>query len=95
MLDLILIIILIVSLSKPEILLSKEMKEKANDDQKNALVSNLRKQYGIIVASLESLALMRHTEIIGGILAIVCLILLFKVAIPAKKEVAKIMKELQ
>lgn len=37
MIDLILIIIIIVSLAKPDILLSKKMKEKANEEQKTYL----------------------------------------------------------
>ena len=41
MIDLILIIMLIVSLAKPDILLSKKMKEKATDEQKNILTKNL------------------------------------------------------
>ena len=94
MLDLILIIMLILSLFKPDVLLTKKMKEKANEEQKEILTKNLRKTYAVIIATFESIALMRYTEIIGGILTIVCLILFFVVSLPAKKEISKITKEL-
>ena len=95
MVDLILIIMLIVSLSKPDILLSKKMKERANDEQKIILTKNLRKIYAITVALFESTALMRYTEILGAILAIVCIILFFVISLPAIKENSKIKIELE
>ncbi|CDE13785.1 hypothetical protein [Gemella morbillorum] len=94
MIDLILIIIIIVSLAKPDILLSKKMKEKANEEQKNILTKNLRKIYAIMVALFESLALMRYKETVGIILTIVFLILFFVISVPAIKENSKITKEL-
>ena len=94
MIDLILIIIIIVSLAKPDILLSKKMKEKANEEQKNILTKNLRKIYAIMVALSESLALMRYKETVGIILTIVFLILFFVISVPAIKENSKITKEL-
>lgn len=94
MIDLILIIMIIVSLAKPDILLSKKMKEKANEEQKNILTKNLRKIYLVIVALFESLALMRYTEIVGIILAIVFIILFIIISVPAIKENSKITKEL-
>ncbi len=94
MIDLILIIIIIVSLAKPDILLSKKMKEKANEEQKNILTKNLRKIYAIMVALFESLALMRYQETVGIILVIVFLILFFVISVPAIKENSKITKEL-
>ena len=94
MIDLILIIMIIVSLAKPDILLSKKMKEKANEKQKNILTKNLRKIYSVIVALFESLALMRYTEIVGIILAIVFIILFIIISVPAIKENSKITKEL-
>ena len=94
MIDLILIIIIIVSLAKPDILLSKKMKEKANEEQKNILTKNLRKIYSVIVALFESLALMRYKETVGIILTIVFLILFFVISVPAIKENSKITKEL-
>lgn len=94
MLDLILIIMLIVSLAKPDILLSKKMKEKANDEQKVLLTKNLRKIYAIMVALFESVALMRYTEILGIILSIIFIILFFTISLPAIKENSKIIKEL-
>lgn len=94
MIDLILIIIIIVSLAKPDILLSKKMKEKANEEQKNILTKNLRKIYAIMVALFESLALMRYKETVGIILTIVFLILFFFISVPAIKENSKITKEL-
>ncbi len=92
MIDLILIIIIIVSLAKPDILLSKKMKEKANEEQKNILTKNLRKIYAIMVALFESLALMRYKETVGIILTIVFLILFFVISVPAIKENSKITK---
>lgn len=94
MIDLILIIMIIVSLAKPDILLSKKMKEKANEEQKNILTKNLRKIYSVIVALFESLAIMRYTEIVGIILAIVFIILFIIISVPAIKENSKITKEL-
>ena len=94
MIDLILIIIIIVSLAKPDILLSKKMKEKANEEQKNILTKNLRKIYAIMVALFESLALMRYKETVGIILTIVFLILFFVISVPAIKENSKITKEI-
>lgn len=94
MLDLILIIMLIVSISKPDILLSKKMKERANDEQKIILSKNLRKIYAIMVALFESMAIMRYTEIVGIILTIVFIILFFVISLPAIKENSKITKEL-
>lgn len=94
MIDLILIIMIIVSLAKPDVLLSKKMKEKANEEQKNILTKNLRKIYSVIVALFESLALMRYTEIVGIILAIVFIILFIIISVPAIKENSKITKEL-
>ena len=94
MIDLILIIIIIVSLAKPDILLSKKMKEKANEEQKNILTKNLRKIYAIMVALFESPALMRYKETVGIILTIVFLILFFVISVPAIKENSKITKEL-
>lgn len=94
MIDLILIIIIIVSLAKPDILLSKKMKEKTNEEQKNILTKNLRKIYAIMVALFESLALMRYKETVGIILTIVFLILFFVISVPAIKENSKITKEL-
>ena len=87
-------IIIIVSLAKPDILLSKKMKEKANEEQKNILTKNLRKIYAIMVALFESLALMRYKETVGIILTIVFLILFFVISVPAIKENSKITKEL-
>ncbi len=94
MIDLILIIMIIVSLAKPDILLSKKIKEKANEEQKNILAKNLRKIYSIMVASFESVALMRYTEVVGIILTIVFIILFFVISVPAIKENSKITKEL-
>ena len=94
MIDLILIIIIIVSLAKTDILISKKMKEKANEEQKNILTKNLRKIYAIMVALFESLALMRYQETVGILLTIVFLILFFVISVPAIKENSKITKEL-
>ena len=94
MIDLILIIMLILSLSKPDILLSKKMKEKASNEQKSILTKNLRKIYAIMVATFESLALMRYNEFVGIILVIIFVILFFVVSLPAIKENSKITKEL-
>lgn len=94
MIDLILIIIIIISLAKPDILLSKKMKEKANEEQKNKFTKNLRKIYAIIVAMFESLAIRRYNEFFGIILANIFIILFFTISLPAIKENSKITKEL-
>lgn len=94
MLDLILIIVLIISLVKPDILLSKKVKEVANEEQKKILIKNYRKIYVIMIATFESLAIMRFTEYVGMILAIIFIILFFVISLPAVKENKKIQKEL-
>ena len=78
---------------------NKELREliengQANEEQKNILTKNLRKIYSVIVALFESLALMRYTEIVGIILAIVFIILFIIISVPAIKENSKITKEL-
>lgn len=95
MIDFILIIMLIISLFKPDVLLAKKIKEKATEKQKTILTKNLRKIYAIMVATFESLALMRYTEFIGIILAVVFIILFFTISLPAIKENSKITKELK
>ncbi len=93
MLDLILIIMLIVSLAKPDVLLAKKMKENASEEQKAILVKNLRKIYAIFIGVIESLALIRYTQIVGIILVIVFAVLFFVISLPAIKENSKIVKE--
>lgn len=95
MIDLILIILIIVSLFKPDVLLAKKVKEKANEEQKSILTKNLRKIYSIMVALMESVALIRYIQIISIILSIVFIVLFFVIALPAIKENSKIMKELK
>lgn len=95
MLDLFLIIILIISLAKPDILLAKKVKEKASDEQKQILVKNYRKIYAILIALFESLAIMRYSSIIGGVLAIIFIILFFTISWPATKQNKQILKELE
>lgn len=98
MIDLILIILLIISISKPDILLSKKIKEKANDEQKNILARNFRKSYAILIAFFETFALTRYFEgfldIVLYILIIIEFILFFTISLPAIKENKKIIKEL-
>lgn len=95
MLDLFLIIILIISLAKPDILLAKKVKEKSSDEQKQILVKNYRKIYAILIALFESLAIMRYSSIIGGVLAIIFIILFFTISWPATKQNKQILKELE
>ena len=87
MLDLFLIIILIISIAKPDILLAKNVKE--------ILVKNYRKIYAILIALFESLAIMRYSSIIGGVLAIIFIILFFTISWPATKQNKQILKELE
>ena len=94
MLDLILIILIIISLFKPDILLAKKVKEKASEEQKMTVAKNLRKIYATLVGLIESIALIRYSEIVGIILAIVFLVLFCIFAIPGIKENSKILKEL-
>ena len=93
-LDLFLIIILIISIAKPDILLAKKVKEKASDEQKQILVKNYRKIYAIIIALFESLAIMRYSTIIGFVLVIIFFILFFTISWPATKQNKQILKEL-
>ena len=99
MLDIILIILLIISLSKPDVLLAKKAKEKATEEQKAILVKNLRKIYAIFVALMESLALSvtfpnETVNTVARIVAVVFVVLFFVFAVPAIKANRKIMKEL-
>ncbi len=55
MIDLILIIMIIVSLAKPDILLSKKMKEKANEEQKNILTKNYYKNKKLKFSNIEKI----------------------------------------
>ena len=94
-LDLFLIIILIISIAKPDILLAKKVKEKASDEQKQILVKNYRKIYAIIIALFESLAIMRYSTIIGFVLVIIFFILFFIFSWPATKQNKQILKDLE
>lgn len=94
MLDLFLIIILIISLAKSDILLAKKVKEKASDEQKQILVKNYRKIYAILIALFESLAIMRYSTIIGFVLVIIFFILFFTISWTATKQNKQILKEL-
>ncbi len=94
MIDLILIILLIVSLFKPDVLLAKKIKETASEDQKMILVKNLRKIYAILVAMFESIAIIRFSQIVGIVLSIIFIVLFFVISLPAAKENRKIIKEL-
>lgn len=100
MIELILIIILIIGLFKPEILLSKKMKEKANEEQKKVLTKNLRKIFAIVIVPIsidpiEKLGDMMYTNFLGLILAIVFFVLVFAVALPAIQENNRIVKEIK
>lgn len=98
MLDAILIILLIVSISKPDVLLAKKIRAKANDEQKKVLAKNLRKIYGIFIAVIELQALRRYVdEDLGLVLliaTIILLILFFIFAIPGIKQNKEIIKNL-
>ncbi len=94
MLDLFLIIILIISIAKPDILVAKNVKEKASDEQKQILVKNYRKIYAIVIALFESLAIMRYSTIIGLVLVVIFFILFFTISWPATKQNKQILKEL-
>lgn len=94
-LDLFLIIILIISIAKPDILLAKNVKEKASDEQKQILVKNYRKIYAILIALFESLAIMRYSTIVGAVLAIILIVLFFTISWPATKQNKQILKELE
>ena len=71
------------------------MKEKVNEEQKNILAKNLRKQYATLIGLIESASLLRYNETIGAILSIICIVLFFKMFLPAKKENDTILKELE
>lgn len=95
MLDLILIILLIISLFKPDILLAKKMRDNANDEQKAILVKNLRKIYVILIGFIESIALIFYESIMWGAIVstVIFLILFFVISLPAVKQNSKIVKE--
>ncbi len=95
MLNIILTIIILISLFKPQVLLAKKVKEKTNDEQRVILANNLRKIYSIMIATLEALVIMRYNEIIGMILIVIFLVLFFAISLPAAKENSKIIKELR
>ncbi len=104
MIDLILIILLIISLFKPDVLLAKRLKEMANEEQKALLVKNERKIYAILVAILESISLATYAltysptytlivRMVGIILTVVFIVLFFVISLPAVRENRKIVKE--
>ncbi len=99
MIDLILIILLIVSISKPDILLAKKVREKASEEQKNILVKNIRKTYGFLIATIETVALRRYVDddlgIVLLIVTILLLVLFFVFALPGIKENRQILKDLK
>lgn len=99
MIDLILIILLIISISKPDILLSKKVRDKANEEQKAILAKNIRKTYGFLIALIETTALCRYVDeeliIVLLIIAIILLVLFFIFALPGIKENRKILKDLK
>lgn len=99
MIDLILIIILIISISKPEIMLkfiSKTLREKATKEEKENLIVDLRTAVLYSVLLLESLAISNYTVFISIILIIIFGILWVEKAYPAIrriKQTVKILKE--
>ena len=99
MIDLILIIILIISISKPEIILkfiSKTLREKATKEEKENLIVDLRTAVLYSVLLLESLAISNYTVFISIILIIIFGILWVEKAYPAIrriKQTVKILKE--
>ena len=76
-------------------MLFSNVKEKVLDEQKQILVKNYRKIYAILIALFESLAIMRYSSIIGGVLAIIFIILFFTISWPATKQNKQILKELE
>lgn len=95
MIDLILIILLIISIFKPDILLSRKAKERATEEQKKQLIKNIRLVYGLTVAMIESLAIIRYSALIGGVLSLIFIVLFFALALPGAIKNSKIMKELE
>ncbi len=95
MLDIILIIALIISFSKPEIFLSKTQKEKANEEERKILANGVRSVMCILILGFESLSLMRYTEYLGFILDVICIILFLVIGIPALKKYEKTRKEVE
>ena len=101
MIYLILIIMLIISISKPDVLLSKKIKVKASEEQNRILAKDLRKIYGFLIVAFVILRLI--TEYIDGIGGLICiliyviifLVLIFKILLPAKKEYSEITKGLK
>jgi len=90
MISIILIILLIVSISKPDIFLSAKNKAKLSEEEIKKYANNSRKIYSIIIILFESTSLITYgseiLSIIGIIAAIVSIILFFKLSLPAIKE---------
>ena len=99
MLDLILIVLLIISIAKPDILLAKNVRVKANDGQKKILAKNLRKIYGTLIAIIELQAIRRYVDEDFGLIlliaTIILLVLFFVFAIPGIKQNKEIVKNLK
>lgn len=99
MLDLFLIILLIISISKPDVLLAKKVKESTTEEQKNTLAKNFRKIYGLLIATIECTALQRYIDsdfsFIFLLVSLVLLVLFFVFAIPAIKENREIVKNIK
>lgn len=96
MLNLILIVLLIISLSKPDILIAKKYREKANDEQKAILAKNLRKSYVVFICATETLGITRYFGYLGVIPLVISVVLFFALSVRAGiKENRKIVKELK
>lgn len=96
MIDLILIAFLIISIVKPDVLLSKKVRAKATPEQQKILVKNMRISYVVFIALIETMAISRYLES-PTILLIPILIeifVVFKYSIPAAKENRSILKTL-
>lgn len=99
MLEILLVIMLIISLVKPESILSKKIKERANDEQKAILANNTRKIFPFVFVGFEltvgSLSrIISISETVKIILMIIWLICVFVIIWPIAKESSKIRKEL-
>lgn len=97
MAQLILIVIFIMAVIKPDLMIGKEYKEKATEEQKEKLYKNARITYGSFAGFFagESIFLLMDSSLLTLVFTIGFFVLLFTTIIPAMKETSQITKELK
>ncbi len=96
MLTLVLLVFIIISYSKPELLISKKIKENATDEEKNIVSKNLRNIYITIILLIEGSSLISRTsgilQILGFVFAVIGIVCIVKF-IPKFKENKEILNK--